>query len=231
MKKEAATAASSSEVLSTFGFAGLTDITSVLVKLGYHEGRKLLTSSKKKDQQRGRRIMRQIAQACEGLSRLYTTLGYSMAALRATEIAATCWGQAGHESKEKSIAERELIKLLKLPNIDRLSVATVIDQGELLSYAQDEDMAVLVLQILAKYLKYRQPVGLVDRKRVLKLFMYHNHPDTIGRALWVMESMANSDAFEIGQLILRQAETFRPYTKPHTWQAFKKKMEELSSCL
>jgi len=229
MKKEA-TVASLSETLTTFGFQGLTDITSVLVKLGYHEGRQLLKSSKKVDQQCGRRIMREIAQTCEGLSRLYTTLGHSMAALRALEIAGTCWGQCGQADKEEAIAHRELSRLLNLSDIDDLTVSAILEQTELLSYMQDEDMAILVLQILAKYLKYRS-VGRVDRKHVLSLFMYHNHPDTIGRWLWAVEGLSAGDAFNLGELLKEKTETFRPYTKPHTWQAFENKMEEISSCL
>jgi replicative superfamily II helicase len=230
MKKEAATAASLPEVLSTFGLTDLTDVTSVMVKLGYHEARKLLTSSKKKDYAQGLRILRQIAQTCEGLSRLYTTLGYSMAALRAIEIAGTCWGQCARADKEEAIAHRELGKLIKTGNIDSLTVSAIIAQTEELSYSLDDDMAILLLQMLAKHLKYRS-VGTVDRKDVLQLFMYHDHPDTIGRWLWAVECLSSGEAFKLGQLLKEKTETFQPYTKPHTWQAFEKKMEELSSCL
>lgn len=226
MRMEAATAASLPEVLETFGLQGLTDLTSVLVKLSYHEGRELLQSSKKGDQQRGRRIMREMARACEGLAKLYATLGHSMAALRAIEIAGTCWGQCARADKEEAIAHRELGKLLNLSNLDSLSVSAILGQTEFLSYMQDEDMAILVLQILAKYLKYRS-VGPVDRKRVLQLFLYHNHPDTVGRALWVMESMPDSDAFEIGQVLLKQIKNFRPYTKQHTMDLFLRKIADL----
>ena len=232
MKMEAATAASLREVLETFGLQDLTDLTSILVKLCYHEGKGLLLSSKKVDLQRGRRIMRQIAQACEGISRLYTTLGYDMPALRATEIAGTCWGQCGRADKEEAIAHRELSKLLNLSGveIDQLSVAVILEQTELLSYMQDEDMAILVLQILAKYLKYRS-VGLGDRKRVLQLFLYHKHPDTVGRALWTMEALSNAEAFKIGQTVLRQIMEFHPPTKQLTMDAFLLKIADLRAAI
>lgn len=225
MKKEAAAVASLPEVLKTFGLSDLTDVTSVLVKLGYHEGRSLLKSSKKGDRQRGRTLMRQIARSCEELSKLYTTLGYSVPAFRAIEIAGTCWGHAGYLDREEGIAHRELSRLLTL-DIEQLSVAVLIAKIEVLSYSMSDDMAILTLQVLAKSLKYRT-VSPSERKHVLQTFMVHDHPDTIGRWLWAVEVLATEDAFNLGQRLKERTETLQPYTKSHTWQAFENKMEEL----